>query len=127
MQHQSFAAKQWFGESLPNLGVFRGSDVSSHHAVWFVFGCGPGQLSEAFASSGFVVHAALWILSFGDPSYDAKTRLRLSTRNVLVESLPLREESGFCLYRLFDEKGRSFELETAWTPCFSIDTLFERS
>ena len=62
-----------------------------------------------------------------DPSYDAKTRLRLSTGNVLVESPPLREEGGFCLYRLFDEKGRSFEPETAWTPCFSIDTLFERS
>ncbi len=62
-----------------------------------------------------------------EPSYDVRTRLRLSATDVLVESPPLREKGEFCLYRLFDEMGGSFEPETAWTPCFSINRLFERS
>ena len=61
-----------------------------------------------------------------EAGYDSKNRLSFSSRIVLVESPPLQEKGEFCLYRLFDEKGRSLEPETAWTPCFSIDTLFIR-
>ena len=77
-------------------------------------------------------HGVLFTLRSGsflstEPSYDVRTRLRLSAVDVLVESPPLREKGEFCFYRLFDEMGGSFEPETAWTPCFSINRLFERS
>ena len=61
------------------------------------------------------------------PSYDGTTYLRLSAGYVLVESPLLQQQGEFFPYRLFDEKGRSFDPETASTPCFSIDTLFKRS
>ncbi len=63
MQHQSFATKQWFGESAPNLRRFFGSDVASHHDVQLGAVAGVRQLVPALASSGIVVHASLRILS----------------------------------------------------------------
>ena len=63
MQHQSFAAKQWFGESAPNLSRFFGTDVASHHDVQLVAVAGVRQLVPALASSGIVVHASIGILS----------------------------------------------------------------
>ena len=63
MQHQSFAAKQWLGESAPNLSRFFGSDVASHHDVQLVAVAGVRKLVPAPASSGIVVHASLGVLS----------------------------------------------------------------
>ena len=127
MQHQSFATKQWSCESSSNLEEFPGSDVSSNQSIRFVGSPRLGQFSEAHVSPRAAVHASLWIVSFDRAQLRVRTRLRLTATDILVESPPLREKGEFCLYRLFDEMGGSFEPETAWTPCFSINRLFERS
>ena len=60
------------------------------------------------------------------PSYSGPSRLAIPAKTVLVQSPPLEEVGDFCRYRLFGLDGSALEQETAWTPCFSIDKLFER-
>ena len=64
MQHQLFAVKERLDESAVNSGAFLLVGVSSRAATKFIAGSGGRQLSEFLASPGFVVHAALWIVSF---------------------------------------------------------------
>ena len=60
------------------------------------------------------------------PSYSGQSRLAIPAKTVVVQSPPLEEMGEFCRYRLFGLDGSALEQETAWTPCFSIDKLFER-
>ena len=60
------------------------------------------------------------------PSYSGQSRLAIPAKTVVVQSPPLEEIGEFCRYRLFGLDGSALEQETAWTPCFSIDKLFER-
>ena len=60
------------------------------------------------------------------PSYSGQSRLSIPAKTVVVQSPPLEEMGEFCRYRLFGLDGSALEQETAWTPCFSIDKLFER-
>ena len=60
------------------------------------------------------------------PSYSGQSRLAIHAKTVVVQSPPLEEIGEFCRYRLFGLDGSALEQETAWTPCFSIDKLFER-
>ena len=60
------------------------------------------------------------------PSYSGQSRLAIPAKTVVVQSPPLEEIGEFCRYRLFGLDGSALEQETAWTPCFSIDKLFDR-
>ena len=79
IQHQSLAAKQWFGEIPPNLSGFFGSDVASHHDVQLGAVAGVRQLVPALASSGIVVHASLRILSLNGAQLRHQDPLRPSS------------------------------------------------
>ena len=127
MQYQLFTVKERLDESAINSGAFLLVGVSSRTTGKFIAAPGGRQLSEFLASPGFVVHAALWIVSFNSAKLQRTTCLRLSAGDVLVESPPLQQKGEALPYRLFDEKGRSFDPETASTPCLSIDSLFKRS
>ena len=75
-------------------------------------------------------HASMFTLRPGaslyqKPSYKLTGRLELSADQILVEGPSLDQQGAFCLYRLYDKDGKPLIPETAWTPCYNIDKLFD--